>query len=719
MRVLVTGSQGFIGRHVVATWLAEDPDAVVTGLGRSPRDDRCFTHRVTWQGRSHPAPVPADLRAALAGPRYRYVPIDLTDRPALTRLLAEVRPDVVVHLAAALRDEPPEQLVRVNVGAVVSLLESVVGAGIAPPRLVMGSSGSVYGVVPGRGLPLAEHMPCAPIDPYSASKRAAEDMARILADQHGLPAVWARIFNPVGPGQDERHLCGWLGQQVAAIDAGHTDPVISVGPLHTTRDYIDVRDTASALRTLALHGEPGAVYNVATGQETSGEQVLALLAEASGVQFATDERRLPARRVDMERHVADVGALRSLGWAPRTSLATSLAGVLAYYRDDVAPAASHMAEPQLPVASLTVRAARSHTYPVEVASGLLGDLPAALAASHPGATVAVLTDDRVHELYGAELVGAMRRAGIDAAAVVVPQGEEAKSLDTFAGVIGSLHDLRVDRRSLVVNLGGGTVCDLGGYVAASYLRGVAYVNVPTTLLAQHDSAIGGKVALNTAWAKNFIGAFHHPRAVYCDPDVLATLDVRNLRCGVAESIKVALCGAPGLFELLEDRREQILAGDPAVLHEVVRRSAEHKVALLAPDPYEVDLRRVLNLGHTFGHSLEVELEFDDLQHGEAVGYGLAVATLVARSTGHLDGADAERILGLIDDMGVLPEVEPHRLHAAAKGVQEIRLVRGGALNYVVPTGLRSVRILPELDDGALHDAVEALVRRRGDRPVGP
>ena len=259
-----------------------------------------------------------------------------------------------------------------------------------------------------------------------------------------------------------------------------------------------------------------------------------------------------------------------------------------------------------------------------------------------------------------------------------------------------------DRRSVLVNLGGGTITDLGGYVAASYLRGVAYVNIPTTLLAQHDSGIGGKVAVNAPWAKNFIGAFHHPRAVLCDPGVLATLGDRDVRCGVAESIKVALCGAPGLFELLERQVDAVIGRDPAVLEEVVRRSAGHKIALLVPDPYEVDLRRVLNLGHTFGHALEVELAYEDLQHGEAVAYGIAVATLIAAESGECPTDDARRILDLIGRYRILAPVDPERLHAAAKRVDDVRLVRGGRLNYVLPTTVRSVEVVPELADHRIH-----------------
>ncbi|MFZ4517061.1 MAG: iron-containing alcohol dehydrogenase [Microthrixaceae bacterium] len=711
MRVLVTGAQGFIGRYLVADWLAADDDVEIVGVGRSARVDDRFTHDVTWGADTVAAPLPPALAAVATDPRYQYAAVDLLDTPALTRLVEHTRPDVVVHLAAALRDEPPERLVRTNVGAVVSLLEAVVGAAVPAPRVVLGSSGSVYGAVAGRPLPLTEDMQCAPLDPYSVSKRAAEDMSRILAERHDLDVAWARIFNPVGPGQDERHLCGWLGRQVAAIRAGLIEPEVAVGPLHTTRDYIDVRDTASALRVLATSHRTG-VVNVASGDETSGEDVLAaLLARLGGREVRRQE--LAGRPSDMERHFADVAVLRGLGWTPAFPLADSLADVVAYYEDEVGPLTADGAVPASASdgSALFLRADRVARCAVEVRAGLLDDLPEILATRFGRPRMVVLTDSGVADLYARPLVDALGATSVDATLVVVPEGEGSKSLVCFEQVIGAMHEARFDRRSLLVNVGGGMITDLGGYAAASYMRSVAYVNVPTTLLAQHDSGIGGKVAVNAPWAKNFVGAFHHPEAVYCDPLVLGTLDGRDLRCGVSESLKVALCGAPGLFELLEQRRAEVLAAEPAVVEEVVRRSAAHKLALLAPDPYEVDLRRALNLGHTLGHALESELAYGDVLHGEAVALGVAVATEMAMERGRCSRADGERILALIRDYGLVPPVPMDRVVASADRIDDIRLIRGGSLNYVLPTGLRSVEIVPDLPVAEVVAAARSLADR--------
>jgi 3-dehydroquinate synthase len=240
------------------------------------------------------------------------------------------------------------------------------------------------------------------------------------------------------------------------------------------------------------------------------------------------------------------------------------------------------------------------------------------------------------------------------------------------------------------------------------MRGVDYVNVPTTLLAQHDSAIGGKVAVNTPWAKNFLGAFYHPRAVYCDPAVLATLPARDLASGVAEAIKVALCGEPALFRLLEVQSTAIRGRDAAVLTEVVRRAAARKIAILARDPYEIDLRRVLNLGHTFGHALEAELAYDDLLHGEAVAVGIAVATLVAAERGVCPRADARRILALLAAYDLPPRVPHERMLSALQRLDDIRLVRANQLNFVLPEGTHQVRVEPEIGDDELRRALGRL-----------
>ncbi len=337
-RVVITGAQGFLGRYLTADWLAADPRVRIVGVGRSSRLDRHFTHSVHWGEARLRAPLPGSLAQTLQSDRYSYRAVDVADTPSFARLIAELRPDIVVHLAAALRDDPAEQLVRANIGTVVSVLEALAGGDGAPPRILFGSSGSVYGRIPEGALPLHEDSFCRPIDPYSSTKRAGEELGRILAERLGVPVLWARIFNPVGPGQDERHLCGWLGRQLAAIAGGAQPPVVSVGLLHTTRDFIDVRDTATALRLLATRGDPGLAYNVASGQETSGQQILDTMLRLSGLTDRVHVERRPGRPADIDRVYADITRLSALGYRSGCGLDDSLRDVLDYYRESVAVA---------------------------------------------------------------------------------------------------------------------------------------------------------------------------------------------------------------------------------------------------------------------------------------------------------------------------------------------------------------------------------------------
>jgi len=706
-RIVVTGAQGFVGRYLVLR-LLERPGAQVLGLGRSPDDRTHFGHPVHWAHAAVRAPLWPAARTSLAGERYRYRSIDLRRTAELVRLLGEFRPTCIVHLAAALRDQPLEELLASNVGAAASLLEALVGAGLEACRVVLGSSGGVYGAAAPSALPLREDLRGSPVDLYSLTKLASEDATRILAEQHGLRVVWARMFNLVGPGQEERHFFGRVASQLCAIRAGLRAPELELGQLDQTRDFVDVRDAAEALWLLACHGEPGLAYNVASGRETPIRQALDLLLDAAELTGRVDVRSVSRRAADVARHWGDIARLRALGFEPRVPLGDSARDLLGYYEREVAPVAAGSPAPRRSP-NLVVTAASRVEYAIEVGEGLLERLPGRLGADFPGRRMAILTDTRVWELYGAPLLERMRAANLAVEAVLVPEGERSKTPERYLELVEQLHATRFDRRALLINLGGGLVTDVGGFVAATYMRGIDYVNVPTTLVAQHDSAIGGKVAVNMNWgAKNFLGAFHHPRAVFCDPRALRTLSERDLSAGVAEAIKIALCGEPELLRLLESSVEAVRARDAGVLGQVVRLAAARKAELLAPDPYEADLRRVLNLGHTFGHALEVELGYEQLLHGEAVAAGIAVATAIGMERGLCPRVDGRRILALLRAYGLPPRVARDRLLGAVRRMDDIRLVRGNRLNFVIPAGVRGVRIAAEVGDAEFAGALERL-----------
>jgi nucleoside-diphosphate-sugar epimerase len=326
-RVAVTGAQGLLGRHVTAALLEAGADAVL-GLGRSARSDDRYTHGLEWLGAPVAAPLPERLQRHATDSRYGYSPLDLRDAGSVAAVARSFRPDVVIHAAAALRDAPWQELLASNVEATIGLVGGLATAP-GPVRLVLVSSGSVYGA--GRGeVPFGEDGPAEPLDPYGATKRAGEDVARIAAAGTGLELVVARIFNLVGPGLQDRHLPGSLAARISAIARGLAPAELRLGPLGSTRDFIDVRDAAAALLRLADEPEPPAVVNVASGRETPVRSVLDLLLELAGA----DDVRVhwtEGRRADVPRSVADVRRLTGLGFSAKHELRETLGEMLAYF----------------------------------------------------------------------------------------------------------------------------------------------------------------------------------------------------------------------------------------------------------------------------------------------------------------------------------------------------------------------------------------------------
>jgi 3-dehydroquinate synthase len=709
-RVLITGGQGFIGRSVAAHWLEIDPRAHVVALGRSPRRDDVFPHAVHWGDQPVPAPVPGAIQRGIDLERYRYERIDLGDQPGLVRLIRSYEPTVVVHVAGSLRDAPLPDLVSANIMGTATLLEAIAGSGWRPDNVVLASTCGVYGVA--GHLPVSETDECRPVDPYSATKLAGEHVACVGAARHGLSLVRARIFNVIGPGLDERHVTSWLAMQAAAIRAGLRPPILRHGPMTTTRDFIPVGEVARALRMLALEGEAGLVYNVASGRETRLEDIRDLVLSEAGLRERVDIRLNPDRPAGIPRQVASIARLQKLGFEPALPLPEAIGALVRYYGEDVAHAAGNGKPPDP-----RTRATRQVTghirfnYPIEIRAGLMERLPERLDAQFRGARVFILTDPRVRELMGQRVADSIRRSGRDVGIHEVPAHETSKSFEQFHAVIEAMHAFGFDRGAVLMNLGGGIVSDLGGYVAASYLRGVTYVNVPTTLLAQHDAAIGGKVAVNMPWGKNFVGAFHHPGAVWIDPAVLKPLDERDIVSGVAEAIKVALCGNVPLFRLLEIRNDEILRErSPAVLEQLVRLAIDTKLAILEADPHEANLRRSLNLGHTFGHPLETELGYKGLRHGEAVGFGIAIETAIARRRGVCDDDTAGRIDALLRSYRLPPRVPRGHLERACHHLGAIALVRGRALNFVLPSTIGTVEIANDVSVAEVREAIDQVAR---------
>jgi 3-dehydroquinate synthase len=351
----------------------------------------------------------------------------------------------------------------------------------------------------------------------------------------------------------------------------------------------------------------------------------------------------------------------------------------------------------------------ARAYEVVVGPGLLAEAGARIAPLLKRPRLAVVSDTTVWGLHGAALTAALTARGIAVSPVLVPPGEQTKSFEGLADVSDRLLALELDRGDLIVAFGGGVVGDLAGFAAAIYKRGIDFVQIPTTLLAQVDSSVGGKTAIDTPRGKNLVGAFHQPKLVLADLDLLSTLPDREMRAGYAEVIKYGLLGDFAFFEWLEAHGPQVLAREPAALLHAVARSVEMKAEIVAEDETEQGRRALLNLGHTFGHALEAETGYGAaLLHGEAVAAGQALAFRFSASQGLCPTQDAVRAEAAIAAAGLPTGLA----EAAGRPFDAERLVRhmgqdkkaeGGRLTFILARALGDAFVAKDVDARAVAD----------------
>lgn len=291
------------------------------------------------------------------------------------------------------------------------------------------------------------------------------------------------------------------------------------------------------------------------------------------------------------------------------------------------------------------------SYPILIGSGLL-DQSTSFQGLPQAASALIVTNDRVGPLYLARLEAALTPHYSVVHRVVLPDGEAHKTWESVSQVFDALLGHGCDRRTVLFALGGGVVGDMTGFAAASYMRGVPFVQVPTTLLAQVDSSVGGKTAINHALGKNMIGAFYQPRRVICDLDTLNTLPARELSAGLAEVIKYGPIADLGFLEWIEEHLDSLVGGDPDALAYAVKRSCEIKAQVVGSDERETGLRAILNFGHTFGHAIEAGLGYGQWLHGEAVGCGMVMAAHLSQLVGLIDETYRERLTRLIERAGL-------------------------------------------------------------------
>jgi 3-dehydroquinate synthase len=343
------------------------------------------------------------------------------------------------------------------------------------------------------------------------------------------------------------------------------------------------------------------------------------------------------------------------------------------------------------------------SYDIVVGPGLLDAAGARIAPQLKRRRLAVVSDETVWAFHGQRLTASLEGAGLAVTPVVVAPGEQTKSFEGLAGVIDRLLALQLDRGDVVVAFGGGVVGDLTGFAAAIYKRGVDFVQIPTTLLAQVDSSVGGKTAIDTPRGKNLIGAFHQPRLVLADLDVLSTLPDREMRAGYAEVIKYGLLGDFAFFEWLEAHAAQVLAREPEALAHAVARSVEMKAEIVIEDEKEAGRRALLNLGHTFGHALEAETGYGEaLLHGEAVAAGSAIAFRFSAAQGLCEAQDARRAEAAIAAAGLPTRMAqvtktPFAAEALVRHMTQDKKAEGGRLTFILARALGDAFVAKDVD----------------------
>jgi len=343
------------------------------------------------------------------------------------------------------------------------------------------------------------------------------------------------------------------------------------------------------------------------------------------------------------------------------------------------------------------------SYPIHIGLDLLGD-SARWRGALRGRHVLIVTNETVAPLYLARVQAGL--AGFDHAALILPDGEEHKTLAHVGDVFDRLAALGATRDATIVALGGGVIGDLAGFAAACWMRGIDFVQIPTTLLAMVDSSVGGKTGVNLPAGKNLVGAFHQPRAVLADTATLSTLPVREYRAGLAEVVKYGAIGDATLFAWLEANADALVAREPAVVAEAIAASCRHKAGVVARDEHEHGERALLNFGHTFGHALETATGYGTLLHGEAVAIGMVLAARLSSSLRRAPTEDAQRLANLLAAFG-LPTMrqpsDPQRL------VELMRLDKknlAGTLRLILWRGIGAAEIVAGVDERAILAVLE-------------
>lgn len=349
---------------------------------------------------------------------------------------------------------------------------------------------------------------------------------------------------------------------------------------------------------------------------------------------------------------------------------------------------------------------KERSYDICIGSNILKKIGAKLKSFKTSPKTALISNPTVYKLYGKAVLNSLKTAGFNAIPVIIPDGEEYKDITTIINIYGELLKHGLDRRSVLIALGGGVIGDITGFVASTYMRGIVYIQIPTTLLAQVDSSVGGKTGVNHKLGKNMIGTFYQPRLVWIDIDTLKTLPKRELLAGLAEVIKYGVIKDKRLFNFLEDNNRKILHLDKNALSHIITRSCEIKAEVVSKDERESGLRATLNHGHTIGHAIETVTEYKKFLHGEAIAIGMHLEAKIAEILGFLKIHDVLRIKALIDSFG-LPSEMPSDLDmdTLMSSMQLDKKAVAGELKFILPERIGNVRIYKGIDTGLIRKAL--------------
>ena len=516
----------------------------------------------------------------------------------------------------------------------------------------------------------------------AVGRRIASRLGRSFIDTDALiearaGRTIAQIFSEDGEAQFRRL------ESAAVAEAGGAD-----GAVIATGGGVPLRaDNMRALRRrgiiVSLTASPQTILARVGG---GAERPLLGAAPASAVERLLAERDAAYRDADLVVDTSDASseevADRILAFLASRSSATSAADPKTGARPPAPPAGDRVVRVDL----------GGRGYDIRIGQALLPRLPGLLRAAGVEGRLALLTHPALDARYGRALAENLRAAGCDVVTVTVPPSESSKSLRAASKVYDALVDARLDRASTLLALGGGVAGDLAGFVAATFLRGIRWVALPTTLLAQVDAAIGGKTAVDHPRAKNLIGAVHQPALVVEDIDTLASLPRRQLRSGMAEVIKTAVIGAPDLFEFLEGGLRRVLARRPDALAHTIERCAAYKARVVAADERESGERIVLNYGHTIGHGIEAAARYRALTHGEAVAVGMTLEARLAVRLGVCDAGLLERQTALLERAGLpvglagLGAATPDPAAVLAAMAHD-KKARTGRLRFVLPASI--------------------------------